>query len=115
MELTQQEQRMVERLRKQERQWRWARWTTLASGIFSAAVCVYIFLLVLPRVQSEKHMASAAMVAAVTFPAVLVFASAATMCLTLVFRDWHGNTTRILLLRLVDESSKRKVLDEHAA
>src|SRR2546430_1224046 len=115
MELTQQEQRMVERLRKQERQWRWARWTTLLVGVFSAGVCFFISSLVLPRIQSEKDMASTAFILAITFPAILIFAGNATMCLALAFRDWHGNTARVLMLRLVDESAKRKAKDEHTA
>ena len=115
MEFNQQERRMVERLRKQERQWRWARWTTLLVGVFNVGVCVFISFLVLPHVQSEKDMASAALMLAITFPGILIFAGSATVCLALAVRDWHGNTTRMLLLRLVDESAKRSAKDEHAA
>jgi hypothetical protein len=115
MELSHQEQRMIERLRKQERQWHWARWAALASGILSAGLCGFILCFILPRVQSGTDMAGAAFGLALMFPMVLVFAQIAAIGLALVIRDWHGNTTRTLLLRLVDDSTKRAAEDEHNA
>jgi hypothetical protein len=87
----------------------------LLAGVFSAGFCVFVFCVVLPRIQSEKDMASAALALALAFPGILIFAGSATMCLVLVIRDWHGNTTRALLLRLVDESTTRTPNDEHVA
>ena len=107
MELTEREQRMVQRMRKQERQWRWAKWAALLAGILSAAGCIFVLCMAMPQVQSEDT-ASGAFMLAIMFPVVLVFAGTAAMCLGLVCRDWHGNTTRSLLLRLVDGSAERK-------
>ena len=107
MELTQKEQRMVARLRKQERRWRWGRWLMLSSGVFHAAVAVVTSCVFLPQIQAESDMANAAFELAVVFPLVLVFSANATLFLCLAIRDWHGNTTRMLLLKLLETSSKR--------
>jgi hypothetical protein len=116
MELNQQEQRMVERLRKKKRHWRWVRWMLLVIGISSAGLCIAIFYLVVPSAQSQSQDASSsALLLSVSFPIILIFASQATVCLSPAIRDWHGNATHTLLLRLLDECKKRSVGDDHAA
>src|SRR5437899_5867358 len=39
MNFTPQETKLIERLRKHDRQWRWARWLVLVMGVFSAGLC----------------------------------------------------------------------------
>jgi uncharacterized membrane protein HdeD (DUF308 family) len=107
---------MIERLRKQEHQWRSGRWASLVSGIFSAGFCVTIFCMVVSYLQSKSpDTASSALLLSVSFPIILIFAGHAAVCLALAIRDWHGNTTRTLLLRLLDEGDKRnKTHDDNA-
>jgi uncharacterized membrane protein HdeD (DUF308 family) len=110
MNFTPQERKMIERLRKQERQWRWGRWMSLVSGIFSAGICIAIFCMVVTRIQSKSaDIASSALLLSLSFPIILIFTGHATICLLLAIRDWHGNTARTLLLRLLDECDKRSM------
>ncbi len=39
MTFTPQEMKLIERLRKYDRQWRWARWLVLLMGLFSTGLC----------------------------------------------------------------------------
>ena len=106
---------MVETLRKQDRNWRFGRWMVLVSGIFSAGLCIAIFCLVVPRIQSKSEdISSAEFMLSFSFPIILLFAGTASMCLTLVIRDWHGNTTRTLLIKLLDEQQERGIPDDKA-
>lgn len=105
-ELNKEELRMVERLRKQQRRWRWARWTTLLVGVFSAGGCVSMLYFVLAGIRPGNDPASAAFVLAIAFPGLLIFACSAAFCLYLALRNWGGNTIQTLLLRIVDDSTK---------
>ena len=107
MQLTALEHRMVERMRKQERQWRWARWLTLFMGVFQAATGIAVLCVIMPRIESGREdMASSALILSLSYPFILLCAGSATLFLCLAIRDWHGNTTRTLLLRLLDYGGK---------
>jgi|SRR6185295_5611189 len=115
MKLTRQEQQMVDRLRKQERQWRWARWTTLVSGIVTGVVAAYIFYLTTSQFPSDGDSVSSVVILVLSFIACLMFTAIASFQLVQVFTDWHGNTTRVLLLKLIDESTKEPEGDKCAS
>ena len=68
----------------------------------------------MPRIKSGD-MASAAFILVIVFPIVLVFVVNATICFVLVFRDWHGNAMRSLMLRLIDGSAERKATNDRAS
>jgi cytochrome bd-type quinol oxidase subunit 2 len=114
MNLTEREQQMVARIRKHEIQWRWARWWALFAGLFCIAACVFFLCAAVPRVQGADA-ASGALILAILFPMILVFVGCATTCFVLVFRDWHGNPTRSLLLKLIDASTDPQTTEHPAA
>ena len=68
----------------------------------------------MPRITSGDT-ANAALILAIVFPIVLVFVTNATICFVLVFRDWHGNAMRSLMLRLIDGPAERKATNDRAS
>jgi hypothetical protein len=112
--LSEREQQMVTRMRKQECQWRWAKYGALFAGVVSAVVVVFFLFVAIPRIQSTDS-ASGGVMMAIIFPIILVFVGTATICFTLVIRDWHGNATRSLLLKLIDAETEQDRANDKAA
>jgi len=111
MEFTPQEMKLIERLRKQDQQWKWARWLVLAMGLLSATACV-IFGCLLNRLISESaqgQFESHAVFFIILFwtKCCLYFLFSA-WCFTTVFLKWHGNVSRMLLLRLLDTKTVKR-------
>lgn len=111
MELSQEERRIVERLRKQEQSWRWGRWMMLFVGLFSLGLSVTGLVIVIPFLQrasdtKAESAVAAAFMLALLHPAILGFACVGIVALFWTIRDWRGNSTRILLLRLLDDRTK---------
>ena len=104
-EFTSQEQRMIERLRKQERRWPRLRWVLLAVGVLAivnVALWGYLLSLLLHGWSSGKADYDMLIGVAIVFPKLLIHVAVATWAFSVVIRDWHGNVTRMLLLRLLD-------------
>ena len=107
--------RLVERLKKQDRQWPRGRWVLLALGILSAvdlALCSYLLFKVLPAVNEPgQNREEAAIAIAFLFPKCLATLAITCWLFTKVITEWHGNVNRMLLLKLLDVrlagSSKR--------
>src|SRR5688572_30231967 len=92
IELSQEERRIVERLWKQEQNWRWGRWMVLFVGLFSLGLSVTGLLMVIPFLQrasdgkAESVVASAFMLA-LLHPAILAFACVGIVALFCTIRD----------------------------
>jgi len=113
MKLSEVEQRMIARLRKQQRQWRWGRWLVLLGGILLLLVAVIRLCILASEIRSANMIKTAdvadlALSVAVLFPGFLVDFTIAVALFIMVIRDWHGNSTRTLLLRLVDNAVQNK-------
>jgi hypothetical protein len=105
MQFSSRETRLIEKLRKRERQWPRTRWLVLAMGLLSAVVAALWAYLVAFRFAGlgPGHPDSREVVAIafVVTKCCLMFLFAA-WCFAVAFRDWHGNAHRLLLLRLLD-------------
>jgi hypothetical protein len=105
MQFTAQEMKMIERLRKQQRQWpRW-RWVILAIGVlFTVDLFLYgntLFALA-SQLQSERPASPDTVLAiAICFPKCLVQVAIAAWAYAKVITEWHGNVSRTILLRLL--------------
>ncbi len=113
MQLTPQEMKMVERLRKDERSWQRWRWVILAVVPLAFGSAAYFAFctcrLIDSKVVSE---AQTAMLIAVFWPQVLLVLVAAAGLIGLAVRDWHGKAHRALLLKLIEAHERESSNDE---
>lgn len=112
MQLTSRETKLVERLRKQERQWPRLRWFTLGAGIFGALCFSFILITLLKHVDSAlgdhgDFLAPAWLFAFARFwPTCLIGFGLAAYLIGWTIRDWSGNANRVLLLKLLEADQK---------
>ena len=114
MQFTHQELKLVERLRKQERQWPRQRWWMLAAALISAVNLVLwgglLFTTVLAGFDdSRTSREELAIYVAVLFPKCLMWAGITAWLFAKLFTEWHGNVNRMLLLKLLDAQQKDSV------
>jgi hypothetical protein len=105
MKFTPQEMKLIERLRKQERQWKWARWLVLAMGFLSATACGYVAYAIHWLLSEWAHgqLDSATVILLLLFWTKCCFYFVFSIwCFVTVSCKWHGDVTRMLLLRLLD-------------
>jgi hypothetical protein len=105
MQLTHHERRLVEKLKKRERQWPWMRWVFLLGGVLLCLdLAFYGFLLgaLLHDLDFGHPTLEAILKIAVLWPKCLVELAIAVGVLGIAVRDWHGNANRMLLLRLLE-------------
>jgi hypothetical protein len=97
-------------LRKQERQWPRLRWVLLAVGLLCAVASAlngYILFRLVSQLNSAGGTSPDAVLGiAVFFPKLLIQIVLATWAFAKAFHDWHGNVTRMLLLRLLDAQQR---------
>jgi hypothetical protein len=101
--LTPRESKLVERLRKQERQWRYTRWLLLAGGLVLAGMWAWVLYYVCVVGERSGDKDWPALLLALTYPKVLFGMIIAAAMIGFALRDWWGSPTRGLLLRLLDE------------
>jgi len=103
--------KQIERLRKEQRQWPRTRWIMLGAAIFIYAVYGFLLVLYFHGVFPSENDATALgdmmsrtniLMFALFWPKFLVMFCIATWIIIVVIRDWHGNTNRMLLLKLLD-------------
>jgi len=104
MEFTPQELRLIERLRKQERQWRWLRWALLALSLFVLGCYGYIGVSLYHRLHWEALTAEDSFLVAIYWPKILLAICLAAWLAVWPLTSWHGNATRMLLLKLLERA-----------
>lgn len=116
MQFTPREMKLIERLRKQERQWPQRRWILLGMAGFASAYCLYVAHFLSGTLGSgDWGAADSALLFAFLWPNVFLMACIAGAFIGLVIRDWHGNVNRMLLLRLLDAQQKESDRDANTA
>lgn len=105
MELTPQETKLVERLRKQQRRWVWARWFFLVIGVASIVLCaMFGFLLhslVSGPIGEHPDGMSVFFIVLIWTKCCMYFGFALCFLIT-AWTKWHGDVNRSLLLKLLD-------------
>ena len=117
MKFTPKEQKLIQRLRKQDRQWRWARWLILVSGLLSAGLCAGwgYFVSLLVRGPATPMDSDGVFVFALIWTKCCMFFCIACWCLGMVAVNWHGDVNRMLLLKLLDEQEQKATGRDAAA
>ena len=112
MHFTTKETKLIERLRKQERQWRWLRFVLPTLSLFVIGCYTYITVSLYHRLNWNALTIEDVFLVAMYWPKMLL-----AMCLTawLIIwpaANWRGNATRILLLKLIEAQQSEKSDDE---
>lgn len=114
MKFNLQEQKLVERLRKQERSWRFTRWILLLGGLLTSVMWGWVLWFVYRSVESEQPK-DAALMLSFAYPKVLFGQIAAAAMIGFALRDWWGHPTRLLLLKLIEERQGSEVPTDQTA
>src|SRR6516164_2284918 len=111
MQFTPNEEKLIRRLRKQDRRWRWLRWLLLAAGAIGVVNLVLYGWTIFPLIDGLSAPGhpdvNDVLVIAIFFPKLLVTVGVTTMCFSISWRDWNGNVNRMLLLKLLEAQQKR--------
>lgn len=102
MEFTSHELKLIERLRKQERQWPRARWILLVSGVLGIIAYGYFSFWVIHFIEPGSFGEGEVLLFAFFWPKCLLMVCIAGFLLGWAIRDWRGNTNRVLLLKLLN-------------
>jgi hypothetical protein len=114
MQFSQREIKLIEKLRKQERQWPWTRWVVLAMGALSmieVALGGYFLSLALTGSGADHPDSGEVLVIALVVTKGILMFLFAIWCFVVAFRDWHGNVRQLLFLKLLDAQEKETNID----
>jgi len=114
MEFTPQELKLIESLRKRERQWRWLRWALLGLSVLTVCCYGYIGVSVYREIHWESLTVQDAFLFSLFWPKMLIAMALAAWFMVWPLTSWRGNATRLLLLKLVDAHSDKKRDDKAA-
>ena len=103
MKLSAKESRLVERLRKNDRQWRFTRWLLMIGGVALIIVWAWMLLYVSRSAGAMQDKKLEMLVQAMAYPKVLFGMIIGSLMIGFALRDWYGSPTRTLLLRLLDD------------
>ena len=100
MKFTAAEQRLIARLKKQERNWRFTRWILLVGGVIMGGLWIWLILWIFDTTEGRPE--ERQMITALAYPKALFGLTAAVLFFVWALRDWYGSPTRRLLLRLIE-------------
>jgi uncharacterized membrane protein YjjP (DUF1212 family) len=109
MKFTPRESKLIERLRKYERQWRWARWLVLLMALLSTGLCAaFAYLLhgLIPGTEAGHFDGQQVFFIVLIWTKFCFCFFFGVWCFATVCLKWHGDVNRMLLLRLLDEQQK---------
>jgi hypothetical protein len=109
MEFTAPEMKLIEGLRKQDRQWRWRRWAMLGVGTFSIALCAgfgYLTNGLIKEAMDGPLSAQFAFFIMLFWTKCCFYFAFGIVCFATAWTKWHGDANRMLLLKLLDSQQK---------
>jgi len=104
MTLTETEEKLVSGMRKTEKAMFRCRYWLVAVGVFSCLVAGYGFFFIQQLLEKDPQLGMA-VYPEMMFP-ILIVCAQGLFCIATAIRDWHGNATRVLLLKLIDDRLK---------
>jgi hypothetical protein len=108
MKFTPREMRLIDGQRKLGRRSRLLRWCFLVVGASILGACGYTGSHAVALVTSDQpDKAGVTLLFAYVWPIVLMMACFAGAFIGLAIRDWYGNATRVLLLKLLDAQQEQ--------
>jgi hypothetical protein len=138
MQFTDKEARLIERLRRQQRNWPLARWLVALIGILVFALCTWMLIVeiesfrerrrgisfVFSEIETTKTeisqreistmagllsiMQDETVESSLFFVVWLPFALFGLWCFAIAIRDWRGNANRTLLLKLLENEARQR-------
>jgi hypothetical protein len=108
MELTRREEKLIERLRKQERQWPRLRWFVVGTGVFALLCSGFIAIELVQHIDTMLNVDDDVMSRgwllgfALFWPKCLIYFGFGAFLIIWAIKDWHGNANRVLLLKLLE-------------
>jgi hypothetical protein len=105
MEFTPQETKLIARLRKQQRQWAWARWVCLGFGLASVVLCAMFGFLLHSLVSGpigEHPDGMSVLYIVLIWTKCCIYFGFALCFLIMALTKWHGDASKTLLLKLLD-------------
>ena len=119
MQLTRQETKLVKRLRRNERSWRWGRWLYLGLGLLIELCYSSLLFSMLARLKSVAFDVNALGAGRVDFyflwPKCMIMLPVGVVLIGWTLGHWPGNAQRTLLLRLLDAHQEGITNHEHIA
>lgn len=94
--------KLVERLRKRERQWPRYRWILLVVGVLALVCYTYIVISMYRHMNFEHLELHNVLFFALIWPKCLLMFVLGIGLIVWAINDWHGNANRNLLLKLLD-------------
>src|SRR5882672_2953794 len=113
MQLTPQESKLADRLRRRDRRWPRDRWILLVVGVFVLLCYAYILASAYRQFDFQNLQSADILLFAMIWPKCLMMFLFGAYFIAWAIRDWHGNANRKLLLRLLDEQLKGDDAPEH--
>ena len=113
MQFTPQETKLIDRLRKQDRQWVRMRWMMLAigvccialSGVFGYILCSFYSLIL--QIGGPHFEAIFVVYMVLIWTKCCLYFLFGMWCLVNTCVNWHGDVKRMLLLKLLDVQQNR--------
>ena len=103
MKLTAKESKLVERLRRHDRQWHFTRWVLIIGGVALIGMWAWMLRYVFDSGERSGDKEAAVLLHALAYPKVLFGMIIGALMIGFALRDWYGSPTRTLLLRLLEE------------
>ena len=107
IEFTIHELKLIERLKKRDRQWRWGRWLMLVTGTFCIIICVlcgYALHLVI-SISGGNVDSNVILWMMLYWTKCCLYFVLGLAFFIKVAMNWHGDANRKLLLKLIDAQS----------
>lgn len=117
VELTPREKKLVEHLRKQERQWPRLRWFLLGTGIFAILCSGFIAIELIQHIDTilavHDDVVSRGWLLgfALFWPKCLLLFGCGACFIIWAIINWHGNASRVLLLKLLEARQEDETHD----
>src|SRR5579859_2823665 len=112
MQFTPQEMKLIERLRKHERQWVWTRWLVLLMGVFSMVACgvtgCLLHALLSEWEQQGLHTSTTVFLTILIWTKCCFYFVFGFWCFITAIIKWHGDVNRMLLLKLLDSQQRER-------
>jgi hypothetical protein len=114
MEFTPHETKLIERLRKEDRQWAWGRWVVLVCGVLCIVMCGlvgYLLYRIISDAGSIPPDSKSILVILLFWTKCCMYFVFGVWCFVIVCTKWHGDVNRMLLLKLLDAQQKEATKD----
>ena len=102
--LTEQEQAIIDKIRRREQEWPRTKWVLLIGSIFISVSYILFLLWTYQEIAANVQTLDAMSVLVFVLPKIIFALTLSALGVWVAIRDWSGNATRKLLIKLVDHT-----------